>query len=828
LVDALTGHHLWAERYDRDLKYVFALQDEITMKILTAVQVKLTEGEQALIYSKGTENLQAYLKILKAREYVHLQSKEKNGLSRQVCDEVILLDPKYAAAYSVMASTHWIDVWYGYSEAPRKSMKQAFALAQKALSLKADEPGACTVLAMIYLTNRKFEKSIALQERTLRLNPNWARGTALLAMTLNFANRREEAIALFKKAIRLNPMPPNWYLHHLALAYLLAGQHEEVISLANKILLNNPDYLSAHLGLAAAYISLGRVEEARAAVSESLRINPNCSVAYWEKTLPFKDQSDRDLLMNAWRKAGLPETPPLPLLDKPSIAVLPFVNMSDDPKQEYFVDGMTDDLITDLSKISGLLVIARNSTFTYKGRHVKVQKVSQDLGARYVVEGTVRKAGNDIRINAQLIDATTGHHMWAQRYDGKLHNIFALQDEITGKIVSALAVKLAATEQKDKRPETENIEAYDAFLKGYEYYFRGTVDDAVMAISYFEKAIELDQNYGRAYAALAKTYFLGPKIGREWYVKTGFNYQKSVLRARHYLEMATKKPTSTSHQIASLMSLQRRQYKKAMAEAELALSLEPNGVESNFNMGYVLVFLGRVKEGIDYLKKSIELDPLRPGWAMFYMGVAHFSMGQFDKAVELINRALTYNPKTLVMSGILAAAYAHLGREKEARLTLQNYSRGFYYIRDLNGIMFEWPFKDPNVADRLAEGLIKAGLAGQAFDYCKVLKENKLTGEEIKKLLFGRNRKGLFYGSALTEWTVSCTKDGKFEHMTQSFYDTGKSWIEGDSVFFHYNTQFEGRKLGGEVHRNPDGTPEKMNEYFLICDWGIQPFSVEG
>jgi len=196
--------------------------------------------------------------------------------------------------------------------------------------------------------------------------------------------------------------------------------------------------------------------------------------------------------------------------------------------------------------------------------------------------------------------------------------------------------------------------------------------------------------------------------------------------------------------------------------------------------------------------------------------------------VELINRALTYNPKTHKMLGILAAAYAHLGRAKEARDTLQNYLRGFQARPDLNGIMSDWPFKDPKVADRLAEGLIKAGLLGQASDYLKVLKENKLTGEEIRKLLFGRTRKGLHYGREETQYSVICTKDGKIEYMDQTYYDTGKSWIEGDSLFVQFETVLEGRKFSGEVYCNPEGTPKRMNEYFIIWDWGIYPFSVEG
>jgi adenylate cyclase len=190
-----------------------------------------------------------------------------------------------------------------------------------------------------------------------------------------------------------------------------------------------------------------------------------------------------------------------PLPDKPSIAVLPFENLNRDPEQEYFVDGMTDDLITDLSKISGLFVIARNSAFTYKGKPVKIRRVAEELGVRYVLEGSVRKADNRVRINAQLIDATTGGHLWAERYDGEMGDVLTLQDRITGKIVAALAVKLKAGEQEQiARKYTDNEAAYDAFLQGRAHYVRRTPDDFAKAVRYFKKAIELDPNYGRAYA----------------------------------------------------------------------------------------------------------------------------------------------------------------------------------------------------------------------------------------------------------------------------------------------------------------------------------------
>ena len=211
--------------------------------------------------------------------------------------------------------------------------------------------------------------------------------------------------------------------------------------------------------------------------------------------------------------------------DKPTIAVLPFANMSTDPEQEYFSDGITDDLITDLSKVSGLFVIARNSVFTYKGKNAKVQQIGKDLGVRYVLEGSVRRVGNNIRINAQLIDTTTGGHLWAERYDGSIVDVFKLQDRVTSTIVAALKVELTPREQAVTEDRgTNNIAAYDVFLRGWEHLLRKSPEDAVKAIALFEQALKLDPNYSRAYAALAQTYWdnsLDPKFNTLMGLDTG-------------------------------------------------------------------------------------------------------------------------------------------------------------------------------------------------------------------------------------------------------------------------------------------------------------------
>ena len=307
LIDALTGHHLWAERYDRDLKDIFALQDEITMKIVTALRVKLTEGEQARLYDRGTENLDSFLKVLQGWQRFFRFNRDDNFVARQMFEEAITFDLKNPSAYAMLAWTHQMDVWYGSSESPRKSMERASELAKRALALDDTLDYAHSLLGHIYLMTRQYEEAIAEGERAVSLSPNGADAHAHLAMTLHYVGRPEEAIALFKKATRLNPMPPNWYLFGLGNTYCLAGQYKEAIATIQKAIRHNPDDLMAHIALATSYSMGGREEDAHAEAEEVLRIDPKFSLKYYAKTIPFKNQAHTERAIDALRKAGLPD-----------------------------------------------------------------------------------------------------------------------------------------------------------------------------------------------------------------------------------------------------------------------------------------------------------------------------------------------------------------------------------------------------------------------------------------------------------------------------------------------------------------------------------------
>ena len=437
------------------------------------------------------------------------------------------------------------------------------------------------------------------------------------------------------------------------------------------------------------------------------------------------------------REVASKEKMAFPLPDKPSIAVLPFVNMSKNPDQEYFSDGMTEDLITDLSKISGLLVIARNSTFTYKGKPVKVKQVAEELGVRYVLEGSVRRAGDEIRINAQLIDAMTGLHLWAERYDGTIGKIFALQDQITQKIVSALAVKLTGSEKElVVQKGTDNVEAYDAFLRGYVNYLRFTPEDSVKAVASFKKAIELDPNYGRAYAALSAVYW---DASPDMLKGLGVSWHEARARSIQYLQKAPQDPIA--HYVKSRMYVARRQHQEAISEMERGLALDPNDPACHLQMGLALTMAGRPKDAVEFLKRGMRLDPHNPSRYLFVLGAAHFCMGELEEAAGLIEKAMRLNPENAPSWGCwLGASYGLLGRDQEARAAVETnpvkkaWGDHPYCLRI---IMYYHPFKDHAVANRFAEGLLKAGVSGKLNDYLPAFKENQLNGGEIKRLLFG-------------------------------------------------------------------------------------------
>jgi adenylate cyclase len=371
-----------------------------------------------------------------------------------------------------------------------------------------------------------------------------------------------------------------------------------------------------------------------------------------------------------WRAAFPPkevasvEKMAFPLPDKPSIAVLPFNNLSGDPEQEYFSDGLTEEIISALSSVPKLFVIARNSTFTYKDKPVKVQQVAEELGVRYVLEGSVRKAGDTIRITAQLVDALTGNHLWAKRYDRNLSDIFAVQDEITKKIITAMQVKLTEGEQARAAARgTDNLEAYLKCLQANEYLHRSNIESGALAKKLAEEAIALDPEYAWAYYNLARAHQL--------YVWRGTSKSpKQVLaEARQLLQKAIvlDDNLAEAHGLLGFLYSVERQRDKALTQGKKAVALNPNSAMAHLYLGKVLVFAGRWEDSIPEYKIAIRLNPIPPSYYLWSLGLSYGATGQYDEGIAWCEKAVHMEPDSLMARIMMTAVYSWSGRDEEAR-----------------------------------------------------------------------------------------------------------------------------------------------------------------
>jgi adenylate cyclase len=390
-----------------------------------------------------------------------------------------------------------------------------------------------------------------------------------------------------------------------------------------------------------------------------------------------------------------------------SIAILPFANMSGDPEQEYFSDGITEDIITDLSKIAGLTVIARNSSFTYKGRSVDVRTIGRELGVRSVLEGSIRRAGQRVRITAQLVDAATGGHLWAERYDRDLTDIFEVQDDVTHRIVDALKVTLSPAEKARLADvKASNIAAYDCVLRGREFMLGKdkTRETFEQAIKFFKKAVELDPNYSQAYACLGFGYMF------DYQNRWSDDPDSSLPIAKQYARQAIEKDPNEplARCVSALAASYERDLDLAKSEIDIAISLNPNLALAHNLRGTIRSFSGQPLEAIPEIELAMRLDPALSPQSLHFLGLANLLAGKYETAAALLRQRIILVPGTDFTRAVLASALGHLGDVDEAR-------RVWHELKEINPKysfrehFSRQPFRQEDV-ERIAMGLTKAGL----------------------------------------------------------------------------------------------------------------------
>jgi adenylate cyclase len=399
---------------------------------------------------------------------------------------------------------------------------------------------------------------------------------------------------------------------------------------------------------------------------------------------------------------------PTPKVEAPSIAVLPFTNMSGDAEQEYFSDGISEDVITDLSRIGGLVVIARNSSFAYKGQSVDIRAIGRDLGVRSVLEGSIRRAGNRVRITAQLVDATNGAHLWADRYDRDLSDVFAVQDDVTRRIVDALKVTLSPAEKARLADSgTPNVDAYDCYLRGRELLAVNPKNRErfEQATKLFVRALELDPSYSQAYAALSMAYNL------DYQNRWSDNPDTSLGLAKQNAVLAIEKNPNEpfARLVAAWAAMFEKDLDRAKSEADNTLALNPNSSGAYVILGHIETLSGRPLEAIPAIERAMRLDPAFRAQHLHFLGMAYLLAGKYETAAALLKERVNLTPGTDFGRALLASALGHLGDVEEARRIWRElkeinprYSFSEHFARQ--------PFKNEKDVRRIADGLAKAGL----------------------------------------------------------------------------------------------------------------------
>ena len=402
----------------------------------------------------------------------------------------------------------------------------------------------------------------------------------------------------------------------------------------------------------------------------------------------------------------------LKLPDKPSIAVLPFENISVDPEQDFFCDGITEEIITGLAAVPQLFVIARNSSFTFKGKHVNVQQVSKEFGVKYVLEGSVRKSHNRVRITAQLIDALTGNHLWAERYDRELSDIFALQDEITLKIVSALQVKLTVGEQARLwAKRTDSLDAFLKYLSARSHFAHGKLDNYALVRQIAQETVDIDKRYSVPYVLMAWTHYYDAKQGSSQSRERSFEKAKQL--ARNALELDDSYPDT--HILMGFIHLYEKQFQEALSAGQRAITLGPNNAEAHAIMAHILRFTGRFEEAATMILKALRLQPCYPSFYLSELAMCYYYTCRYREAIEIakefLQMAETQGDLELLYFGhaSLAMNYIRLDKDEDARLAAK---RVLHYFPKYS---IEWDrkasfYQNPDHLQQQHDDLRKAGI----------------------------------------------------------------------------------------------------------------------
>jgi TolB-like protein/Tfp pilus assembly protein PilF len=701
LADATTGAHLWAENYERTFspEALFSLQDDVVPRIVSTVadmNGALPRSMSAAVRGRPPGQLSPYEAVLRSFAYFEGYSPDDLGQARAALEAAVKKTASYGDALAMLALLHVQDYAQGFELQP-DALASGAAVARRAVESAPSNHLAYFALAQAQFFQKELPSFRNAAERTLALNPMDGNTAALLGELLIHAGDAERGMELAGRAKRLNPHHPGWYWHADFNYLYRKRDYRGAVEAVLKGSL--PGDWGTQALLAAGYAQLGEAEEASKALRELIKLRPDVSSTIRRAAGKWFDPDHAAHLLEGLRKAGLkiPEdqklAPSGAVPAAQSIAVLPFANLSADPEQDYFSDGLAEEILNMLAQVPGLKVIARTSAFAFRGKEQDIRGIAEALGVSTVLEGSVRRSGSRIRVTAQLINAADGSHLWSERYDRELSDIFVVQDEISAAIANALRVKLS----DDAAPQryTPKLEAYEAYLKGRYQQVQVTPESLELARRCYELAIKLDPAFGMAHLGLGFYWFLLTHFGRRpahecvpaarAAVQRALQLDPSLPEAHALLGFMTamydmdwaaaEKQFDFPMAKQASFELLRPMYggflylrghaEQAIKLAQRAIEEDPLDVWAHMNLHAYLQAAGRDDEALEQLKKVVELDPNQVV-ALVSMVMIHAAKGEIVEALKIARRAYAVGPWFPDTIGLLAALLRRNGEQAEA------------------------------------------------------------------------------------------------------------------------------------------------------------------
>jgi TolB-like protein/Tfp pilus assembly protein PilF len=670
LIETASGNQVWGKQYDAALEDILGLEQELSSAIAGTISGRIGHTLQQSATRKPAKNLQSFDYLLRGLYHFGKMTAGDLAIAREEIGKCLDIDPDNATAHTNLGEINHVEVLEGWSKDSARSIELAGHHLEKAVEIDPDNATAHAFLAEFLFNHHDYRRSEFHADRAIELNPTAPDGYMAKADVLGFSRRFDEAIECADQCLRLDPhsVGSGWSAGGV---YLNAGQFEQAIKIFRSI--SHPP-ASIHALVAAAFIGLGLTDEARYEMQRyrelarlQMPVYPQSEDAwrsYWRGYQSFRYEEDFEELFARLLEAGLCDDLSDAADAIPSIAVLPFENMSDDPEQGFFSDGITADIIATLSKFKHLRIVARHSTEIYRKRKASIAEIAAEQGVRYILEGSVRKSGKRIRVSAELIDSQTGQNCWSERYDRDLDDLFAVQDEITQQITLAMKVHLDDGEKAARRSVgTNSIKAWELALTAVDlqdtYIQQNIIDSRAM----LKRAIDLDPGYCYAWIFLGWTHW------QEAYSGWCESFEESMAAAQAAVDKALELEPDNGEawSLAGTLQVMNQDADQAIEACREALRLEPGNAEVHALAGFALNFVGDYEKASEHFQKALQLGPLCPNWYYLIGAQAERAIGDPEEAIALLRRGVEVETDSPLVRFYLANALLDNGDEAGAR-----------------------------------------------------------------------------------------------------------------------------------------------------------------